>query len=156
MHYRRVWKHGAPGPPEPMHEYRRIGCQVDGCEKPHNAKGFCLLHGRRMKETGDPGPVGSMRTGRCKNYHGYIAIKLQPDNEWFPMAHTNGYVLEHRLVMAQSLGRMLRDEETVHHKNGVKDDNRIENLELRTGPHGKHQSVEDLLAWAREIIELYG
>lgn len=61
---------------------------------------------------------------------GYIAVRL-PDH---PMATRDGYVLKHRLVMAKHLGRMLTGDEVVHHKNGVKDDNRLRNLELLTKP----------------------
>lgn len=65
--------------------------------------------------------------GRIKDNFGYIQI-------WNP-THPNakigkGYIHEHRLVMANHLGRPLKSYEFVHHKNGIKDDNRLENLEL--------------------------
>ena len=77
--------------------------------------------------------------GRIK-VAGYVAVRLTPNDYFLPMKGTRGYVLEHRKVMAQHLGRLLERWEVVHHKNGVKDDNRIENLELLPG-RGEHNTM---------------
>lgn len=74
--------------------------------------------------------------GRRVDVNGYIQVRPAADEVHLCRVLSNGYVLEHRLVMAKMLGRPLLPTETVHHINGQKDDNRVENLQLRQGYHG--------------------
>lgn len=72
--------------------------------------------------------------GRTVSQEGYVLVQAHGH----PAARSNGdYVLEHRIVMEKHLGRYLESHETIHHVNGDRADNRIENLQLRTGRHGK-------------------
>ena len=68
----------------------------------------------------------------------------------------DSWVFEHRQVMEQSIGRSLYPGETVHHKNGVRDDNRLCNLELWTRAQMPGQRVSDRIPWYIEQLALYG
>lgn len=101
--------------------------------------------------------------------NGYIYIKISPNHPFYEaMATSTGYVAEHRLVMAEHLGRPLKDTEIVHHRNSLKTDNRIENLELfvsyvehgkalqQRHPHPGYESVHKLsklYKWLKDLFE---
>ncbi len=80
------------------------------------------------------------RGGKYKDKNGYISQKLVPSDFFYSMTRHGGYVSEHRLIMAKSLNRCLLPWEVVHHKNGIKDDNRLENLSLLSG-QGNHNTM---------------
>ena len=67
--------------------------------------------------------------GKYKDVRGYIQMRVYPWDPYYSMTY-NGGVGEHRYKMAQHLGRLLLPEEHIHHRNGIKDDNRIENMDI--------------------------
>ena len=89
--------------------------------------------------------------GRLCDRHGYIRIRALGH----PNVASNGYVLEHVKVMGEMVGRPLTRGETVHHRNGVRHDNRPENLELWASNHCSGQRVVDLVAHAKEVLAKY-
>jgi hypothetical protein len=91
---------------------------------------------------------GNWRGGRTRHSKGYMYVLVS--------SSPTKYVFEHIVVMEESLGRPLLPDENVHHINGVKDDNRLENLELWVKPQPTGIRAKDAVAWAKEILLRYG
>lgn len=87
-----------------------------------------------------------------KKINGYPQLYI-PNH---PNAGKDGWLAQHTVIMSEMIGRPIGKNESVHHKNGIKDDNRPENLELATRFHTKGQSVEDMIKFCREYIKEYG
>ena len=87
------------------------------------------IKGKRLGEN-----APNWKGGRIRDRDGYAYLRMLEH----PHATQNGYIFEHRYVMEQHLGRYLESWEMVHHRNGIKDDNRIENLEILIGNGGTH------------------
>ena len=120
---------------------------MDGCERPIYASRVCTLHYRRIATTGEAGPAYKVTPNGNRVGQSWI------NESGYRVMRVNGRTVgEHRVVMAEKLGRPLLPRENVHHINGVRDDNRPENLELWVKPQPAGQRVADLVAW---VVESY-
>lgn len=124
----------------------------NGCNQPIHSRQVCKKcyrkihyeeHERERRGAIKMPLIGDKRT----DSDGYVRIKVGKGRLWKK---------EHRIVIEQYLGRKLESYETVHHKNGVKNDNRLENLELWITHQPRGQRPEDLVEYAKWIIERYG
>jgi hypothetical protein len=122
-------------------------CTIEACGKPHYGKGLCRPHYARNWAYGDPLNAPSRKKTLTCSVDGTPNAVAQRKVK---------VMLEHRFVMQNHLGRPLFGDETVHYINGIKNDNRIENLELWVSSHPPGQRVEDHVSWAREILGRYG
>lgn len=160
-HYAYHWRRGDL---QSLAGYGRVGCRVEGCTRPHTSKGYCNAHYKRVLAHGDPQAEWAIKKGwrpwsinaraigaTTVDPNGYVRVFL-PDHA---KAQKRGWIFQHRLVMADVIGRDLFDDELVHHKNGDRQDNRPENLELCVKRQPPGQRAVDALQWAREIVARY-
>ncbi len=153
MHYSRWRKHGDVGPPFPLRQWHGTDpCSVRGCSRQRYGRDLCQLHWRRLRDRGEVGaplPKPKASPGdRFVTDEGYIRV-FMPGH---PTAPRNGWVGEHRAVMSDSLGRPLSRQEQVHHRNGIRHDNRLANLELWDTSHPAGQRVPDLLEFYSDLL----
>lgn len=130
-------------------------CSVIGCDRKHRSGGYCDMHRLRVQKYGNPGEPSSRKgnggVGHISATTGYKYFYM-PNH---PNSAKNGVIAEHTLVMSKFIGRALSKNESVHHKNGIRTDNRIENLELWCKSQPSGTRVQDMLQFCREYIAKY-
>lgn len=172
-HYGRWRKTGDPGEAERLRKGKRPCRVVDCVNDAITTDDLCPTHRRRKRLYGDenglltttlsctvcgkPAMHGTQTIERCEEHAWDRVIDLYLAGEHTGVTESKtGYVYlavrktrraAHRLVMERMLGRPLREFENVHHKNGIKGDNRPENLELWVKAQPCGQRPEDLVSW---------
>ena len=136
---------------------KHIRCFFPGCEKPRHRQGLCAGHDAQRQKGKEltairviePHPIlDGWNRPWTHEKSGYAYVSRRGDG--------TRKRLEHRVMMEYMIGRPLLRNENVHHINGIRDDNRPENLELWSTMQPSGQRIADKLEFARAIIELYG
>jgi GH35 family endo-1,4-beta-xylanase len=146
MHYQRQKRGSDMNQPEKTAKIFRF-CEFPRCNRPYKAHGLCGFHRQRQLKgmNMEQPPRGTFLNWK-HDHAGYLVA-----------SQNNKAVRQHRLFWEMHNGRKLEKFENIHHINGIRDDNRIENLELWTKPQPIGQRPEDLVAWVidhyRELVE---
>lgn len=152
-HYQRLLKHGDPLKGGKSPQPQGPTCIADGCLAKAHSRGCCYKHYARLMKHGTTDlPAREPAESTTWVSRAGYRIVYAPTH---PMANSAGAVAEHRLVVADMIGRDLLAMENVHHINGDRLDNRPENLELwnRSQPSG--QRIDDKVTYALEILRTY-
>lgn len=154
-HYQRWVRLGDVMPHRPLGRRRNTVCTIAECAREAYARQLCKVHYRRWLSTGDPCEDKPVRvvSGAGYVHHGYFVVPVPRELRHLTGEEPNA--LEHRFVMAQMLGRPIFPDESVHHKNGDRRDNRPANLELWSRWQPRGQRVVDKVAYAIEILGRY-
>jgi hypothetical protein len=145
-HYQRFKKYGDPVA-QIRRKNKRGTCFLLECFNPHYAFGYCNLHYNRIRDGVDIDLPKRKWTRATK----FEEVDWYLSNDGYVVGYLNGRpIRQHRLIWELHHGRKLQRFENIHHKNGIRTDNRIENLELWTKPQPYGQRPEDLVDWVLE------
>jgi hypothetical protein len=155
-HYLRWSRTGDVKADKPLARSVTDSCKVEDCSRGAHSGGLCRSHAWRLTRHGNPLAGAAFRTatggGSLNNGYWWVGV---PDHLRHLVPPGRRGEFEHRLVLAESLGRALHSDEVVHHLNGDRLDNDLPNLELWTVAQPKGQRVTDKLAFALGLLARY-